>query len=74
MLPSWWVDLIHQHTPHYSYAVLQTDGASAALLMSEEKALALGYTPKAYVRCEQTLCCHVHVTSQLSMYICMSER
>lgn len=27
-----------------------TDGATAALLMSEEKALALGYTPKAYLR------------------------
>jgi acetyl-CoA acyltransferase len=27
-----------------------TDGASAALLMSEEKALALGYTPKAYLK------------------------
>ena len=27
-----------------------TDGASAVLLMSEEKALALGYTPKAYLR------------------------
>ena len=27
-----------------------TDGASAMLLMSEEKALALGYKPKAYLR------------------------
>jgi acetyl-CoA acyltransferase len=27
-----------------------TDGASAALIMSEEKALELGYTPKAYIR------------------------
>lgn len=27
-----------------------TDGASAALIMSEERALALGYTPKAYIR------------------------
>lgn len=27
-----------------------TDGASAALIMSEEKALALGYRPKAYIR------------------------
>ncbi|CAI8048216.1 Trifunctional enzyme subunit beta, mitochondrial [Geodia barretti] len=27
-----------------------TDGASAALLMSEEKALSLGYTPKAYLK------------------------
>lgn len=27
-----------------------TDGASAALVMSEEKALALGYTPLAYLR------------------------
>jgi len=27
-----------------------TDGASAALIMSEEKALALGYKPKAYLR------------------------
>lgn len=29
----------------------QTDGASAALLMSEEKALRLGFKPKAYLRC-----------------------
>ena len=28
----------------------QTDGASACLLMSEEKALALGLKPKAYLR------------------------
>lgn len=27
-----------------------TDGASATLIMSEEKALALGYKPKAYLR------------------------
>ena len=27
-----------------------TDGASACLLMSEEKALDLGFTPKAYLR------------------------
>ena len=27
-----------------------TDGASATLIMSEEKALSLGYTPKAYLR------------------------
>lgn len=30
--------------------LFQTDGASAVLLMSEEKALALGYKPKAYLR------------------------
>ena len=29
---------------------MQTDGASATLLMSEEKALELGYKPKAYLR------------------------
>ena len=29
---------------------LQTDGASACLLMTEEKALALGYKPLAYLR------------------------
>ncbi len=29
---------------------LQTDGASAALIMSEEKALELGFKPKAYLR------------------------
>lgn len=34
---------------HYSI-FLQTDGASAVLLMSEEKALELGYKPKAYLR------------------------
>ena len=28
----------------------QTDGASAVLLMTEEKALAMGYKPKAYLR------------------------
>ena len=29
---------------------LQTDGASACLIMSEEKALAMGYKPLAYLR------------------------
>ena len=29
---------------------MKTDGASAVLLMSEEKALELGYKPKAYLR------------------------
>ena len=29
---------------------LQTDGASACLLMTEDKALELGYKPKAYLR------------------------
>jgi len=33
-----------------SFCWLQTDGASACLLMSEEKALAMGYKPKAYLR------------------------
>lgn len=28
----------------------QTDGASVVLVMSEEKALAMGYKPKAYLR------------------------
>lgn len=28
----------------------QTDGASAVLIMSEEKALAMGFKPKAYLR------------------------
>lgn len=27
-----------------------TDGASACLIMTEEKALAMGYKPKAYLR------------------------
>ena len=31
-------------------SVLQTDGASACLIMSEEKALAMGYKPLAYLR------------------------
>lgn len=30
--------------------LFQTDGASACLLMTEEKALELGYKPKAYLR------------------------
>ena len=35
----------------YSYNdMLQTDGASACLIMTEERALALGYKPKAYLR------------------------
>jgi len=34
----------------YIATVLQTDGASACLIMTEEKALALGYKPKAYLR------------------------
>ena len=29
---------------------VQTDGASACLIMTEEKALKLGYKPKAYLR------------------------
>ena len=29
---------------------VQTDGASACLLMTEDKALELGYKPKAYLR------------------------
>lgn len=37
-------------TPHPSPCPLQTDGASAMLIMSEEKALAMGYKPKAYLR------------------------
>ena len=28
----------------------QTDGASAMLIMSEDRALAMGYKPKAYLR------------------------
>ena len=34
---------------HICYS-LQTDGASACLIMSEEKALAMGFKPKAYLR------------------------
>lgn len=34
----------------------QTDGASAVLIMSEEKALAMGYKPKAYLRYLHPLC------------------
>ncbi|NXE43507.1 ECHB enzyme, partial [Ptilorrhoa leucosticta] len=38
-------------TPHpASPCPFQTDGASAILIMSEEKALAMGYKPKAYLR------------------------
>uniref|UniRef100_A0A672IT08 Trifunctional enzyme subunit beta, mitochondrial n=1 Tax=Salarias fasciatus TaxID=181472 RepID=A0A672IT08_SALFA len=33
-----------------------TDGASAVLIMSEEKALAMGYKPKAYLRYRTHLC------------------
>ena len=33
-----------------TYTHMKTDGASAVLLMSEEKALELGYKPKAYLR------------------------
>lgn len=29
---------------------IQTDGASACLIMTEEKALEMGYKPKAYLR------------------------
>ena len=36
------------HTPANSSFL--TDGASACLIMSEEKALELGFTPKAYIR------------------------
>ncbi|XP_063087348.1 trifunctional enzyme subunit beta, mitochondrial isoform X1 [Cavia porcellus] len=33
-----------------SFNLLRTDGASAMLIMSEDKALAMGYKPKAYLR------------------------
>ena len=33
-----------------SHISRQTDGASACLLMTEEKALELGYKPRAYLR------------------------
>lgn len=45
-----------------------TDGASAVLLMSEEKALQLGYKPLAYVR-DWT---YVGVGTYLIMYMCPS--
>lgn len=32
------------------WLTFQTDGASAMLIMAEEKALAMGYKPKAYLR------------------------
>lgn len=35
---------------HVPVLLFQTDGASACLLMTEEKALELGYKPKAYLR------------------------
>ena len=34
----------------YDLLFYQTDGASACLLMTEDKALELGYKPKAYLR------------------------
>ena len=34
----------------FLFLLSQTDGASACLIMSEEKALALGLRPKAYLR------------------------
>ena len=40
-------------------SVFQTDGASAALLMSEEKALELGYKPKAYLRYVYEVCVYL---------------
>uniref|UniRef100_A0A673VX89 Trifunctional enzyme subunit beta, mitochondrial n=1 Tax=Salmo trutta TaxID=8032 RepID=A0A673VX89_SALTR len=43
--------LVHTHThTHTQSSVTATDGASAVLIMSEEKALAMGYKPKAYLR------------------------
>ena len=38
------------HPPFAYIQSMQTDGASAALIMTEEKALSLGFTPKAYLR------------------------
>lgn len=35
----------------------QTDGASAVLIMSEEKALAMGFKPKAYLRYLELILC-----------------
>ena len=37
----------------------QTDGASACVLMSEEKALELGYKPKAYLRSVLGVICFI---------------
>lgn len=34
----------------YFFKYLQTDGASACLVMSETKALEMGFKPKAYLR------------------------
>ena len=35
---------------YFIFYFFQTDGASACLIMSEEKALAMGFKPKAYLR------------------------
>lgn len=44
------VILFVPHKNVFSYVCTQTDGASAVLIMSEEKALAMGYKPKCYLR------------------------
>ena len=41
------------HLLYHHYTTLHHTGASAVLIMSEEKALALGYKPKAYIRAWQ---------------------
>lgn len=40
----WWLSV------DFVFVCPQTDGASAVLIMSEEKALAMGFKPKAYLR------------------------
>ena len=42
------MDEIFLHATFYLF--LQTDGASACLIMSEDKALEMGFKPKAYLR------------------------
>lgn len=45
--------LQYHHYTSLHYTTIHHTGASAVLIMSEEKALALGYKPKAYIRAWQ---------------------
>ena len=63
----------HTRTANSSFL---TDGASATLIMSEEKALAMGFKPKAYLRAwaytgEATATCvnlHMHFYDHILLY------
>ena len=71
------MDEILLHVPFYLF--LQTDGASACLIMSEDKALEMGFKPKAYLRYYEIKlkkCCYsiqfLSFTAYVLFFLCFS--